>query len=255
MSKVFSISLNTFRESIRDKILLSLGIFGFILIAASKIFVPISIGQAPRIIRDFGINVIELFGLFIVVLIGTRILYNEIERKTIYTLITKPVKNWEFVTGKFLGLYYLIIAVQVILFAIFLIFNKIYLHSIDWYMLNTLFFFLFEFLLLDAIAVFFSCFTTPITAAILTVLTFFIGNMTHYLREFVEVAHLYPLKGLMDFLYYALPNFSVFNVKPSVVHHLPISPCSYFLAFSYSLLYSIILILLSSLLYSIKEYY
>lgn len=254
MNRVFAIAVNTFRESVRDKILFSLIILGFLLIAASKIFVPISIGQAEKIIKDFGVGLIEIFGLFIVVLIGTRILYHEIERKTIYSIITKPVKDWEFVTGKFFGLYYLVITVQVILFAIFFLFCRLYLGSFDWFLLNTLYFYLFEFLLLDAVAVFLSCFTTPITAGILTLLVFFIGHLTHYLRELVLVLKLENLKGLMSFLYFILPNFSVFNVKASVVYHHQISINTYLLAISYSILYSMILLIISSVLYAKREY-
>ncbi|MCK4226357.1 hypothetical protein KAX29_05660 [candidate division WOR-3 bacterium] len=254
MSRVFAIASNTFRESIRDKILLSLTVLGFLLIAASKVFVPISIGQQAKIIKDFGVGLIEIFSLLIVVLIGTRILYQEIERKTIYSIISKPVTELEFVLGKFLGLYYLIIVIQLILFSIFILFMKFYLGTIDWFLLNALYFYLFEFLLLDAVAVFLSCFTTPITAGILTLLVFFVGQLSHYLKDLVVVTGVSELSVLVNFLYFVLPNFSVFNVKANVVYHLPISVNSYFLAFSYSILYTLILLIISSLLYSLKEY-
>jgi ABC-type transport system involved in multi-copper enzyme maturation permease subunit len=254
MNKVLAISLNTFKESIRDKVLLSLSALGFFLIAISKIVVPISIGQANKIIKDLGLGLVELFSLLIIVLIGTRILYQEIERKTIYSIISKPVKDWEFVFGKSLGLYILIILIQLILFLIFIIFNKFYLGKIDWYLLNALYFFLFEFLFLNAIAVFFSCFTTPITAGILTLLVFFMGQFTHYLKDLVVLLKLPELSAIANFLYFVLPNFSVFNVKASVVYHIPISINSYFLAASYSILYSIIILTISSMFYSIKEY-
>ncbi|MBA7604379.1 hypothetical protein ES703_11499 [subsurface metagenome] len=254
MNKILAISVNTFKESIRDKTLLSLSILGFLLIAASKIFVPISIGQAHKIIKDFGIGMVELFSLFTVVLLGTRILYQEIERKTIYSIMSKPVRDWEFVFGKFLGLYYLIIFIQFILFIIFILFTRFYLGGVDWYLLNALYFFLFEFLLLNALALFLSCFTTPITAGILTLMMFFIGQLTHYLKDLVVVMKLPELSPIVNFLYFILPNFSIFNVKASVVYHIPISINSYFLAFSYSVLYSTILLILSSIFYSLKEY-
>lgn len=254
MNKILAISVNTFKESIRDKTLLSLSILGFLLIAASKIFVPISIGQAHKIIKDFGIGMVELFSLFTVVLIGTRILYQEIERKTIYSIMSKPVRDWEFVFGKFLGLYYLIIFIQFVLFIIFILFTRFYLGGVDWYLLNALYFFLFEFLLLNALALFLSCFTTPITAGILTLIMFFIGQLTHYLKDLVVVMKLPELSSIVNFLYFILPNFSIFNVKASVVYHIPISINSYFLAFSYSVLYSTILLILSSIFYSLKEY-
>lgn len=168
--------------------------------------------------------------------------------------MSKPVSALEFVTGKFLGLYCLIVVVQFLLFAIFIIFCKLYLRTVDIYLLNIFYFFLFEFLLLDALVIFLSCFTSPLTSGILALLLFFIAHLTFYLKSLIQILKVPVLAAILNFLYYALPNFSVFNIKATVVYHLPITINSYLLAFSYSLLYSLILIIFSSFLYSKKEF-
>jgi ABC-type transport system involved in multi-copper enzyme maturation permease subunit len=116
MNKILTIAENTFKEAIRDKILISITVVGFLLMASSKIFIPISVGQETKIIKDFGISLVEIFGVLIVVLIGTKIFHQEAERKTIYSIMSKPVSDLEFVAGKFLGLYYLIVVIQILLF-------------------------------------------------------------------------------------------------------------------------------------------
>ncbi len=252
MRKILVIAENTFKEAIRDKVLISIITIGFLLIAASKIFVPISIGEESKVINDFGISLVEIFGVLIIVFIGTRIFHQEIERKTIFSVMSKPVSTLEFVAGKFLGLYYLIIVVQVLLIVIFLVFSKFYLKTVDIYLLNVLYFFLLEFLLLDALAIFLSCFMTPLTSGVVALLLFFIAHLTFYLKDLI--INIPTLSGLLNFLYYVLPNFSVFNIKATVIYHLPITIYSYLLAFSYSLLYSLILIIFSSFLYSKKEF-
>jgi ABC-type transport system involved in multi-copper enzyme maturation permease subunit len=254
MNKILIIAANTFKEAIRDKILLSIAIIGFLLIAASRIFIPISIGQASKIIKDFGISLVEIFGVLIVIFVGSRIFHQEIERKTIFSIMSKPVSPLEFVTGKFLGLYYLIVIVQILLFVIFIIFCKLYLRAVDIYLLNVLYFFLFEFLLLDALVIFLSCFMSPLTSGIISLLLFFIAHLTFYLRTLTQILKVPALAAILNFLYYVLPNFSVFNIKSSVVYHFPITINSYLLAVSYSLLYSLILIIFSSFLYSRKEF-
>jgi ABC-type transport system involved in multi-copper enzyme maturation permease subunit len=254
MNKVLIIAKNTFKEAIRDRILLSIGIIGFLLIASSRIFIPISIGQSAKIIKDFGIGLIEIFGVLIVIFVGSRIFHQEVERKTIFSIMSKPVSSLEFVTGKFLGLYYLIVIVQCLLLAIFLIFSKLYLGVIDIYLLNVLYFFLFEFLLLDSLVVFLSCFMTPFTSGIIALLLFFIAHLTFYLRGLTEILKSPVLSVILNFFYYILPNFSVFNIKATVVYHLPLTINSYFLVVSYSLLYSLILVIFSSFLYSRKEF-
>jgi len=254
MNKILTIAENTFKEAIRDKILLSITIIGFLLIAASKIFIPVSIGEEVKIIKDFGISLIEIFGVLIIVFIGTRIFHQEIERKTIYSIMSKPVSALEFVAGKFLGLYYLIAVVLLVLFAIFTLFFRLYLGRVDIYLLNILYFFIFEFLLLDALVIFLSCFMTPLTSGIIALLLFFIAHITFYLITLTQLLRIPALVILLNFLYYVLPNFSVFNIKATIVYHLPITINTYLLAFSYSLLYSLILIIFSSFLYSKKEF-
>ncbi len=254
MNKILTIAENTFKEAIRDKILLSITIIGFLLIAASKIFIPISIGEEAKIIKDFGISLIEIFGVFIIVFVGTRIFHQETERKTIYFIMSKPVSALEFVAGKFLGMYYLIVVVLLILFAIFTLFFRLYLGRMDVYLLNILYFFLFEFFLLDALVIFLSCFMTPLTSGIVVLLLFFIAHMTFYLITLTQLLRIPALVILFNFLYYVLPNFSVFNIKATIVYHLPITINTYLLAFSYSLMYSLILIIFSSFLYSKKEF-
>lgn len=254
MNKILIIAENTFKEAVRDKILLSITIIGLFLIASSKIFIPISIGQAPKIIKDFGISLVEIFGVLIIIFVGSRIFHQEVERKTIYSIMSKPVSTLEFIAGKFLGLYYLIVVVQFLLFIIFIIFCKLYLHTVDIYLLNILYFFLFEFLLLDALVIFLSCFTSPLTSGITALLLFFIAHLTFYLKGLTQILEVPILAAVLNFLYYVLPNFTVFNVKATVVYNLPITINSYLLAFSYSFLYSLILITFSSFLYSKKEF-
>ena len=140
------------------------------------------------------------------------------------------------------------------LFAIFFLFSKFYLRSADIFLINIFYFFLFEFLLLDALAIFLSCFMTPLTSGIMTLLLFFIAHVTFYIKALPQILNMPTLSGLINFIYYVLPNFSVFNIKATVIYHLPLSINSYILAFSYSLLYSIILIIFSSFLYSKKEF-
>lgn len=254
MNRILAISKNTFKEAVRDKVLLSITIIGFLLIASSKIFIPISIGEAPKIIKDFGISLVEIFCVMIVIFVGSRIFFQEIERKTIYSIMSKPVSYLEFVAGKFLGLYYLTAVVQFLLFTIFLVFCKLYLRTVDIYLLNILYFFLLEFLLLDALVIFLSCFTSPLTSGIIALLLFFIAHLTFYLRSLTLIFEIPALAAILNFLYYVLPNFSVFNIKATVIYHLPITINSYILAFSYSFLYSLILIIFSSFLYSRKEF-
>jgi len=253
--KIFTFAMNTFKEAVRDKTILLVGIIGFVFLAVSKIFVPISVGEAFKIINDFGLALVEIFSLIIIIFIGTRILYDEIERKTIYNIISKPVKRWEFLTGKLVGLTILILTIQIILYIFFLLFQKLYLHMFILKFLSGLYFLFFEMFLLNGVAIFFSTFATPITAGIFTFLIYFIGNTSVYLKELVSMVKIPSLNFIVNILYYILPNFSIMNIKGNLVYNLPLSPSLYLFTAAYSILYVIILLTFSSIIFDRREFY
>jgi len=252
--KVFSVALNTFKESIRDKFLLTIVIIGFLLFAGSYIFIPISIGEGRKVIQDFGYALIEIFTILISAFIGTRLIFTEIEKKTIHTIIVKPIKRWEFIAGKYLGLILLTTLAQILFTIIFAIFLMLYTHYLPVGLLKNLYFIFFEFLLIDALPIFFSTFTTPLSSGIFTLLIYFLGYTTIYLKSFAKIVHSSVFSVLANFFYYLLPNLTIFNVKGRIVYHFPIHPPEYVLAPSYSLLYAFVLIVLSCIIFEHREF-
>jgi len=252
--KTFSIAFSTFKASIRDKFLLTIIIIGFLFFAGSYIFIPISIGEGYKIIEDFGFTVIEIFTVLISVFIGTRLIFAEIEKKTIYTIIPKPINRWEFITGKYLGLIFLTLTVQIAFTLIFAVFLKLYTHYISIGLLKNLYFNFFELLLIDILPIFFSTFTTPVSSGIFTLILYFMGYTTIHLKTFAKMMHSPFLTGFANLFYYILPNLSIFNVKGRIVYDFTIYGNAYILALAYSLLYTFILILLSCIIFEKREF-
>src|SRR5262250_3027267 len=104
MSAVAVIAVNTFRESVRDKVLYSLLVFAILLIGASYLLGQLTAGQDFKIMKDLGLSSIAMFGLFMAVFIGIGLVSKEVERRSIYGLLAKPVRRHEIVLGKFFGL-------------------------------------------------------------------------------------------------------------------------------------------------------
>ncbi|RKZ21320.1 hypothetical protein DRQ16_03760 [bacterium] len=254
MKRIWAIAFNTWLESVRDKVLLVLGVFGFFLLAASRIFIPIGAGEGGKIICDFGLAFIEIISILVVVFIGTRIVFEEIERKSIYLVLTKPVKRWEFILGKYTSQVMLVGFLQFLLFVFFSIFLKLYTLFPVTEIWKAFYFFFFEACLVIAVAMFFSSFTTPISSGFFTLFFYFIGHATAFLKEFGEFLKIPSFKILMNVLYYVLPNFSIFNIKGELVYRIPTDPLLYPLAFSYSLLYSTVLLLISIAFFERREF-
>lgn len=253
--KIKAIALCTFKEGIRDKTLISVSLFGIIILISSLIFIPISIGQSIRIILNFGISIIEIILLLQIVFIGTRIIYDEIEKKTIHTILSKPVRPFELLIGKFIGLSLITFTVQTILFLFFFLFIKsvfgfFYLRIFYWY-----YFLLFELLIIQSVVLFLSSFMTPISSGLVSFIIYFIANTSHYIKDFgLKVNNIF-FKTFADIVYYLFPNFSLTNIKSYIVYSIPFEKELFIFAISYSIFYIILMLLLSSLLLERKEYY
>jgi ABC-type transport system involved in multi-copper enzyme maturation permease subunit len=179
MKRVGAVALNTFREAVRDRVLYNL-VFFALLMMASAIFVgQISIGVEEMVIKSLGLTAISVIGLLIAVFIGVGLVYKEMDKRTLYALLAKPVRRWEFLLGKFAGLV-LTLAVNTVamaagLFAA-LLYVKPHLESSDAVLLVAVFFILLKLMLVVALALLFSCYSTPLLAILYTT-AFYVAGM------------------------------------------------------------------------------
>ena len=255
MKKILAIGINTFKEGLRDRTILSVSVISFLLLASSKFLVPISIGESYRVITDFGLALIEIVSVVLTVFIGTRILFDEIERKTIYTVITKPIRVFQLLLGKVAGLTFIVFTIQFVLFLSLFVFAKVYLHFFFFRVFSWFYFLFFEMLILNGVAILLSTFTTPITSGIITLLIYIIANTSNYLKELSLMVKVPAFTHLANFLYYFLPNFTLTNIKTEILYNLPIDRGLYLFSPSYSILYLVFLLTIASMLFEKREFY
>lgn len=238
MNRILTIAEMAFTEAVRDKILYSILVFALAMIGSSAVLVTLSVGGEGRIAKDLGLACITVFGLFIAMFIGTNLVSREIERRTIFALLSKPVRRAEFLVGKFLGLG-LTLAVNIGVMAIGLIILAWALED-HWTprILLAVGFTLVELLILTALAILFSTFSTPTLSAIYTLLVFVIGRLSADLMQFASQFGGQSLKATMTVLYYLLPNLARFNLSSAVVNDLPVAPGTLALTAVYGLLYA-----------------
>jgi ABC-type transport system involved in multi-copper enzyme maturation permease subunit len=237
VSRILIIAEMAFTETIRDKILYSILVFALAMIGSSTILVTLSVGGEGRIVKDLGLACITLCGLFIAVFIGINLVSREIERRTIFSLLSKPVRRAEFLAGKFLGLS-LTLAVNIGVMATGLMVLAWVLedHWTPRILLAIGFTFL-ELLILTAIAILFSTFSTPTLSAIYTLLIFVIGRLSADLMQFASQFGSPSLKAMVIVLYYLLPNLDRFNINSAVVNSLPLDSWALTLTAIYGALY------------------
>src|SRR6266849_10195654 len=178
MSRVGIVALNTFREAVRDRVLYNLVFFALVMIAASILVGQISIDIESMVIVTLGLTAISVIGLLIAVFIGVGLVSKEMDKRTLYALLAKPVRRWEFLLGKFGGLL-LTLAVNTAAMAAGLFLVMLYVkHSLqpsDAVVLVAVYFIWLKLALIVALALLFSCFTTPLLAILFTVGLYIVG--------------------------------------------------------------------------------
>lgn len=217
MSRIVAIALNTFREAIRNRILYFLLFFAAALIVSALAVAQVSLHEDARIVRDIGLGGISIFGIAIAVFVGVNLVYKEIDRKTVFTLLPKPLHRWEFVVGKYAGIV-LTLAVQIVLMSLVL-FAVLSLVQLDLEagIVRAIVLSFIELTVITAIAIFFSTFTTPFLSGLFTVGLFVVGRSTVELRELGARLE-GPLRYLLAGVVRVVPDLHIFYVSGAMLN-------------------------------------
>lgn len=240
MSRIAAIASNTFREAVRDRVLYNLILFALIMIGASLLIGQITIAVQRQLLINLGLTSISIFGVLIAIFIGIGLVSKEIDKRTLYTVLTRPVRRWEFILGKFFGLLGTLVVNATFMSVGFFLALLYLMHRFeksDGWILVAIFFILLQFVIVTALALLFSAFSTPIESAVLTFAFFVVGSFSEDLRAFAESA-----KGATHYLAtamaYVVPNFSALNVIAQVAHGKAVDPHLILLNTIYALTYA-----------------
>ncbi len=223
-ARVIHIASNTFREAVRDRVLYNLIAFALLLSGGAILVGQISIDIEKLVVINLGLTAVSLFGVVIAIFIGIGLVSKEIEKRTLYTVLSRPVRRWEFIVGKFFGLAGTLV-VNTLFMALGVFGALLYLahrfHKPDAWVLVALYFIILQFLIICALALLFSSFSSPLLSAVFAFALFVIGSFAEDLRGFATMAHGVS-RWLATGAAYLVPNFSALNVISSVAHEQPI---------------------------------
>jgi ABC-type transport system involved in multi-copper enzyme maturation permease subunit len=267
MRAVSWVAVNVFKESIRDRVPYNLVVFAVLLIASSFLIGQLTAGQDVKIIKDLGLAATAVFGLFIAIFIGIGLVSKEVERRSIYALLSKPISRPQFIIGKYAGLVLTLAAnVAVMTAALYIVLAYLtYTESpefragwdapgVDPRLLKAILLIFVELMVVTAVALLFSMFSTPLLAAALTFGLYIVGHFNADLRNFEAVVDSPPAVWLARGAYHLLPDLSAFDVKTEVVHGLPV-PLGYMAATAaYGLAYITALVTASVVIFSRRDF-
>ncbi len=285
MKKILYGTAYSFKEIKNSKIFYSFLIFALILISGSYFVSQTSFINQGRIMVDFSIFAISIFNIFIGIFIGASVVYDDIEKKSVFLTITRPLKRTEYLIGRFLGLASAIIfstiIMMLIFYAVLLIMHKFIVpvgysagnvkgrfifYSLPQPLIIQALFIITESIFIASAALLFSLITSKALASIFAILVFFIGNISGRMNDLIMpvkkiingkivVVHQanHILAAIVHFIYTVLPNFSIFNISSEAAYKVNISTGAIFYRIIYGISYTILLFIASSFIFAKKD--
>jgi ABC-type transport system involved in multi-copper enzyme maturation permease subunit len=220
---IWALAVNTVRESVRNKVLYALLFFSVVMIASGVVVSSLSYVEGARILQDVGLAAIRLFGVAIAIFVGIHLIHKEVDRRTVYTILSKPISRGTFLVGKFTGLTLTIWLQTAIMAAAFAFVSLAAGAPLGTAHLAFLLLVAAELALVIAVATFFSSFTTPVLAAFFTAATWVVGQLTRELRDIGAQSDSASLEWLTWIGHRVLPDLASFDLSVEAAHLLPIS--------------------------------
>jgi Cu-processing system permease protein len=244
------VAVAVFRESVRDKVFYNLVLFAVLLVAASILMGQLTAGQDVKIIKDLGLAATSLFGLFIAIFVGINLVSKEVDRRSVYPLLAKPIRRAELIAGKYAGLLLTLLAnMAVMAVALYVVLyflsrnippqiqNAWDAPALDPALLKAIALIYLNLAVVTAVALFFSTYSSPMLSAIFTLGIYVVGQFNADLRHFDRIVDSPVAIAIAKACYYVLPDFSRFDVKLAVVHGLPVSGAYMAATAAYAALY------------------
>lgn len=254
MNRVWAIAANTWREAIRDRVYLALLVFAGLLLAATQVVAPLALGEGGKITRDFGLSGLVVVSLLVTLFVGTGLVHKEIERKTVMTLLSKPIARGEFVVGKYLGLIMTIAVIFAAMLAMLLGLLLLRGEGFDRAVLLAGLLSLGELAIVTGVAIFFSTCTSPTLSGLFTLAVFVAGHFTADMKSFSEQAAAPALAFFSRAGWYLFPHLELFNARGPAAHGLAPLPAHFGLGAAYAALYVTALLALAVVIFERREF-
>jgi len=254
VNRILCIAATTYRETVRRRVFfVSLG-FALLIFFVPIAAIPLASGQKETLVRDIGLSFIDIFSVVLSLLMSTLLVHDEIDRRTIYTLLARPIRRRDYLFGKYLGLL-LMSAVNCGIMAIsFTMILALTLGSVDPNLFVSVGMSFLQAAVITAVALLLTTVSTPILAFCVTIFLFFAGHMLSDLRLFGE-RFCGPIgRHVSAAVSYVLPNLENFNIKGELVYGSGVSASFVMLALLYAAAYSALIVFLSGFLFERREF-
>jgi ABC-type transport system involved in multi-copper enzyme maturation permease subunit len=253
--RIWAVASNTFREVMRDRIFFILVFYAVVMFGAWRLLPEISGGATDKILADIGPTSASLLGVIVAIFVGTNLINKEIEKRTVFVLVTKPINSAEFIFGKHLGLATVLAILVTGMSAIYI--ALLSLAHLDFQLvpllLTAVFLFL-ELCLITAAALLFGVFTSPILATLLTFSLYLAGHLSEGMVKLAGVTKNPSFQKMTDNLYLVLPDLSRLDLKNDAVYGVVPQADVLWTNAGYALVYTVALLVVTTVVFSRREF-
>lgn len=258
--RIVAVALNTFKEAGRNRVFLGLMLGALLMILGSLLLSEMVVfDQRRRVVQDFGLFFISLAGVVISIVAGVLLVYKELQRKTIYSLLSKPLHRYEFILGRYVGMLLVLLVVVAglaLAWGVVLYLRDVPLRLV---LLKAVILIFAELSVVAAVAMLFSSFSTPVLSGIFTFSVYVVGRLVYFIEElllankglFVTVPQLRPLGRAAVVVF---PDLSLFDITREILLGLDVSWTWVVQSLGYAASYVVILVLLAILIFRSKDF-
>ncbi len=254
LGRILAIAMNTVREAIRSRVLYTLLFFALALIGTGVLLSTLSYVESERILQDVGFAAIRVFAVAIAIFVGIGLVHREVDRRTIFTILSKPISRSEFLLGKYAGLLFTLwlqIAVMGVGFAGVSWLSGAPLTAVHAAALALIGV---EVAIVVAIALFFSSFTSPMLASLFTAALWLIGHLSRDLRNLGAQSDLASVKRATELLYRALPDLGAFDLTVQAVRSVPIALSDVTMPIAYATGYVAVVLIAATWIFERRDF-
>jgi Cu-processing system permease protein len=269
MTVLWPIAFITFKEGIRNRALYGITLFALLLLVTIFLISDMVMQEVGKVAVDMALSAVSLSGLLLVLFVGINLMAKDLDKRTIYMVLSRPISRSQYIVGKFLGMVLLIITTIAVLsvFAIvsIVMIRSMYPNYVERLSLplifQALFFTTLMLVLLSAISFLFASFTsTSFVTLVLTVITYIVGQSLTDVKALVEAPQIVGIKvsavtvKAVQAAYYVFPNLSFFDIKTQAAHGISVPISSTIWIVLYGLVYTSLCITIAALVFRKKEF-
>lgn len=248
------VARNTFREVTRDRMLAGVTLAGFALLAITQVATPLALGEGRRLTVDLSLSGISLLGLLVVLLVGTSLVAKEVERRTIYNLLARPISRSSYLVGKWLGLSAALWAFAAQLgLALWIVVRARGATGHGVAIVESVYLSALELTVVTSLAVLFSALSTPVLSALYTLGFFVVGQWSYDLRGFA-VQFPTSMRAMLEITANLVPNLPLFNMRTLASAGSPTSAHQLIVATLYAAAYVACVLCLASAAFRSRDF-